>query len=239
MNEPADKVPCERCGAMILTSTSMKNGGLCFPCKTGTRESMDAAKQQYAEERKRRAAEALARAPLDAKRNAGQNVRFAEFFHLADPAYEIFRAAHDTVFDEDGREWHVDRLSAESRLVYLLWIFGGEIDNGGFDQFFTNSSGNHAAEVVSGLETIGAADSHRFLLRAMRWFPNSAPSTDRQQRWEQYQAFGNRDDYQRDMDNLDSEFYEDRDGLYQLIGAYVSSHPDAVIASYNATENGH
>ncbi len=170
MNEPADKVPCERCGAMILTSTSMKNGGLCFPCKTGTRESMDAAQQQYAEERRRRAAEALARAPLDAKRTAGQSVRFAEFFHLADPAYEIFRAAVDTVFDKSGnvRHEHVDRLSAESRLVYLLWIFGGEIDNGGFDQFFTNSSGNHAAEVVSGLETIGAADSHRLLRRAMR-----------------------------------------------------------------------
>ncbi len=125
---------------------------------------------------------ALARVPLDAKRNAGQNVRFAEFCHLADPAYEIFRAALDTVFDKSGnvRHEHVDRLSAESRLVYLLWIFGGEIDNGGFDQFFANSSGNHAAEVVSGLETIGAADSHRLLLRAMRWFPNSAPATDRQ-----------------------------------------------------------
>lgn len=231
MNEQVDKIPCSRCGEMILTSTALRTGGLCMPCASGSRESMDAAKRRNIEEREKRAIEERARAPLNARRGNGENLRFEEFSHLDDPSYKIFRAALDTVFDKgNGRDEHVERLSEECRLVYLLWCFNGEIYNGGFDQFFTNSAGNYSAEVLKGLEIIGATHAHALLQRAMRWFPNGLPATDRKARWQQYEVFGERDDFQREMDQLDGEYYDDADDFYRLIAKYVTEHPGAMIA---------
>lgn len=202
-----------------------------MPCKNGNRESMDAAKRRNIEEREKRAIEECAREPLDARRRGGEKLRFGEFSHLDDPPYEIFRAALDTVFDEgNGRDEHVERLSEECRLVYLLWCFNGEIYNGGFDQFFTNSAGDYTTEVLKGLEIIGATHAYALLYRAMRWFPNGSPATDRQTRWHQYEVFGERDDFQREMDDLDREYYEDADDFYRLITQYVATHPEALVA---------
>src|SRR5262249_28817394 len=46
------KVACNKCGAEILTSTAEETGGLCMPCKLGTREQIDAGKRCYEELKK-------------------------------------------------------------------------------------------------------------------------------------------------------------------------------------------
>ena len=39
------KVPCTQCGALILTNTAERTGGLCMPCQRGTRAEIDEAKR--------------------------------------------------------------------------------------------------------------------------------------------------------------------------------------------------
>src|SRR5688572_6762911 len=46
------KVPCTRCGAEILPTTAEETGGLCMPCKLGTRESIETSKRYYEELKK-------------------------------------------------------------------------------------------------------------------------------------------------------------------------------------------
>jgi hypothetical protein len=46
------KVACTKCGAKILPTTAEETSGLCMPCKLGTRESIEASKQYYAELKK-------------------------------------------------------------------------------------------------------------------------------------------------------------------------------------------
>src|SRR4051812_12724560 len=60
------KVPCSRCGALVLPSTAQKYSGLCAPCSSGTREQIDTAKRFQAEERERHVArrERIAHAKL-------------------------------------------------------------------------------------------------------------------------------------------------------------------------------
>jgi hypothetical protein len=126
-------------------------------------------------------------------------VKFIEFLEKEDPAYEIFRACLSIVFDKgDGVTEHIERLSNESKIVYLLWCFDGEIHNGGFDQLFTNSLGNHCQEILEGLTIVGAETSSKLLSQAMSWFPNSAPSTDRMERWNQREIFGESQEYERE-----------------------------------------
>lgn len=36
-----EKLPCDACGELILTSTADKSDGLCLPCKTGYREEIE------------------------------------------------------------------------------------------------------------------------------------------------------------------------------------------------------
>jgi len=41
------KVACLKCGALILELTAQKNEGLCVPCKSGRRESIEATKRWH------------------------------------------------------------------------------------------------------------------------------------------------------------------------------------------------
>ena len=155
-------------------------------------------------------------------------MRFADAAKRDDPAEAVVMAAHDLVFDKgDGDTEHLDRLSPEARLVYLVWYFDGEIHNGGFDQLFINSLGNHCIEILGHLETIGAGKSHDLLSKAVSWFPNSLPSGDRQIRWSQLETFSDTPEYEAEMNRLDDEFYKYEDDLGSLLSSYVARHPNA------------
>jgi hypothetical protein len=157
-------------------------------------------------------------------------MRFADAIKQDDPADAVFTTALALVFDKgDGVTEHIDRLSPEARLVYLLWCFDGEVHNGGFDQLFTNSLGNHCVEILGHLEAIGASKSHDLLAKAVSWFPNASPSSDRRVRWSQHQAFSDTPEYETEMDRLDAEFYKYEDNLGSLLNSYVAEHPNASI----------
>ena len=42
-----DKLPCSKCGALILPATAARTGGLCMPCKQGNRENLERAKEYH------------------------------------------------------------------------------------------------------------------------------------------------------------------------------------------------
>ena len=157
-------------------------------------------------------------------------MQFSDYSKSEDPANEIFLAALDVVYDkDDGRTEHLDRLSNESRVVYLLWCFDGEIHNGGFDQLFTNSLGNNCQEIFNSLLILEAKNSYRLLSLALSWFPESNPSKDRMLRYEQYEKFSENAEYQKQIELLDKEFYLYEDNLASLVNSYVVSNPNAKI----------
>jgi len=224
------KSPCSKCGVMILATTAEKTGGLCIPCKNGTRESLEESRLRNISRREQLAKAEREREPLEVLRKSGHRMQFQHYVGLEDPAYEIFRVALDIVYDKgDGRNEHIERLSKECRLVYLLWCFNGEIYNGGFDQLFTNSLGNHCMEIMQGLDVVGAKISYNLLGKALSWFPNSSPSSDRRERWAQHELFSEQQAYQTDIDRLDKEFYKDEDKLTEIICDYVMHHGSAFI----------
>jgi len=159
-------------------------------------------------------------------------MRFSDALKKDDPADEIFNAAMSVVFDEgDEVTEHIDRLSGEARLVYLLWCLDGELHNGGFDQLFTNSLGNHCLEILAYLEAIGATNAHSLLARAISWFPDSSPSPDRAERSSQHASFADTPEYEAEIDRLDAEFYEYKDNLASLVNSYVAQHPHASVGA--------
>jgi hypothetical protein len=227
---PAGKQPCVRCGAPILDETARKTGGLCIPCKEGRREQMDAAAKLYAEERAQRARDEAARAPLAARLAAGEAVCFGDFFHLDDPPYEIYLAALQTVRRDEERGERLERLAPECRTAYVLWCYGGDVESAGFGSYIADASPGWLAEVLAGLEALGAQNQEAALRRALRWVPEALFTEDRELSRRRYVALCEREDFQREEEELRDAFYADWEELYRLIGEYVRAHPDARIA---------
>ncbi len=70
-----------------------------------------------------------------------------------------------TVFDnvetnfKDGESYTIDKiekLSSGKQAVFAIWMLQAEVNNGGFNQFYYNSSGQFAIMAKEGLDLIGA-----------------------------------------------------------------------------------
>ena len=157
-------------------------------------------------------------------------MRFSEVLQQEDPAYMIFASALEIVFDvNDAVTEHIDRLSPEAKLVYLVWCLDGEIHNGGFDQFFYNSLGDHWEELLSHLDTIGAVTSSNLLAQAVSIFPESAPAKNREQRFKQLRRL---DDAEVEalLSDLDEQFWKYEDDLAHRVSEFVNKHPNATVS---------
>ena len=110
-----------------------------------------------------------------------------------------------------------------SEIVDLVLQLEDEVNNGGFHQFFNNSSGNNTAETIQALEAIGATVVADILMRAASKFPNNMPPRDRSQRLEVLRANFPRTD---EFKELDTAFFAYPEDLSGLIAAYKRRFPD-------------
>jgi hypothetical protein len=101
-------------------------------------------------------------------------------------------------------------------------LCAAEVCNGGFDQFFSNSTGILAAEAAEGMALIGAENYRRLLRRAMDVFPSGVVPLDRNDRLRALASAIGADTRFRP---LEEEFYAGLEGLYSTAAAYVRANP--------------
>lgn len=70
------------------------------------------------------------------------------------------------VGDIEQRPW--TQLSKQERVILAVWQLEAEVNNGGFDQYFRNSAGEHAPCAIEALEEIGAPNCAAIVRRAVR-----------------------------------------------------------------------
>ncbi len=117
-------------------------------------------------------------------------------------------------------------LSKPEQVFVCVWSLEAEVNNGGFDQFYFNSSGDHAVETVDALESIGASHTAEIVRRANAVFGASGPSSVRAIRQEQLDALP--ESVRGSFDTLDQEFYAYKDDLEALLRAYVVANTKAL-----------
>lgn len=122
------RLSCTRCGDSIHPDTASRNQGLCTPCVRGNTLTI--------EERKARSK--LAREEAEAREATAER--------------QYWKKLVDRVYKNDGG---LDALDRGGRLYFLITVLSGEVHNGGFGQFFTNTSGNLYAETVDALAESG------------------------------------------------------------------------------------
>ena len=105
-----------------------------------------------------------------------------------------------------------------------IWAVESEVNNGGFSQYFLNSSAETAAFVADALETIGAPSTAAICRRAIGCaFPDGLPPTP-----EEISSVAAEfsEELSAKLDALDTEFFAYPNDLTELLYAYVSSHPE-------------
>ena len=177
------KVPCKTCGIAILATTAVRNDGLCWPCKKGTRKSLEAAKQWYREERER---------------------------EKSDPFRKLWRELVRRVHETPGG---FDSLSEPERQYFSVRLLEKEVFNGGFDQYFFNSSADFYGHAIDGLEAMGASCSLDLLRQAKEFvFGAQEPMADTGCRREFLRARVD-DACSQELSKLDVFFCKDQDSL--------------------------
>lgn len=182
-----DKIPCKECGALILPTTAEKNGGLCMPCKNGYRKNIEQSKEYYKKERE-----------LDA----------------TCPYRALWRNLVKKVYDPlKGFE----TLSEDEKQYYAVGILDGEIYNGGFVQYFDNTSGGHYRYSELGLVRIGAKESLKLLREAkLAAFGKDPVPKEQTKRW----PYTN-DEISKKLDDLDTKYYETKEDVSELLEAFA------------------
>ena len=117
-----------------------------------------------------------------------------------------------------------DELTEPQKSFYYNQDLEREINNGGFNQYFCNTSGDNAHETVLSLKEIGANKTADILQQAIDQFPNKMVPKDRDERTkivEQIEETAN-----EVWDELDQKFYKYEDDLNTLNIQYVKKNKD-------------
>lgn len=131
------------------------------------------------------------------------------------------------------------KLPRGLRVVYLLRALDGEVYNGGFAQFFSNSSGQFVQETLEDCRLVGAERHEALLQQALDVRESSAVRTAmskleeiRDERERRREATRLREiEVQPALDRLDTAYYELEkvESLDPLIVRYLRAHPEGCL----------
>jgi hypothetical protein len=113
----------------------------------------------------------------------------------------------------------LEQLTEPQRNFYFNQNLEREINNGGFNQFFFNSSGDFTHETIGSLRAIGANKIAEILQQAINEFPNSSVPRDRTERQEVLEQIEDKANVV--FEQLEQKFQAYEDNLNELNLKYV------------------
>jgi hypothetical protein len=125
----------------------------------------------------------------------------------------------------DGEQEYTESLKAlsqEQRYLFAVIWHIEEVNNGGHDQFYFNSTGIVWQDALAGYKAIGLEEAAAILEESAARMGGS-PSLDRQTRQEQLDA------WQPDFEDLDDRFYSIQETVdfNETMMTYIKQHRDA------------
>lgn len=134
--------------------------------------------------------------------------------------------AFERAVQNKAEEIGLDRLTEAERTILAVSTVDREVNNGGFEQFFGNSSCEFAPEIVASLQRIGfseAAELAQDAIDALRIQGSVTLST--------IEAVIEKEDEAivEQLDALDSRFYDEIGDLSGHLIAYIAANRDSVV----------
>src|SRR5258708_6570686 len=123
-----------------------------------------------------------------------------------------------------GKE--IDKLSEPQKQFWYNQNLEREVNNGGFYQYFINSSGNYAHETTLSLKGIGANKTANILQQAINQFPDKQVPKIRDKRIEVIKKIEEKTN--KIWEELTREFLKYKDNLNVLNIEFVKSNKDNI-----------
>lgn len=118
----------------------------------------------------------------------------------------------------------IEKLTEQQKFFYYNQNLEREVNNGGFNLYFLNSSGEFAHETINALKTIKAEKTANILQKAIDVFPDQTVPRDRDKRREVVEAI--KETASDIWDELDQSFFAYEDDLNSLNIEYVKQYQE-------------
>jgi hypothetical protein len=118
----------------------------------------------------------------------------------------------------------LDNLTEEQKNFFFNQNLEREINNGGFNQYFYNSSGDFAHETINSLKIIGADKTANILQQAIDQFPDKIVPLNRTERQEVLEKI--EETVSEIFEELDEKFFVYEDDLNTLNIEFVRQNKD-------------
>lgn len=129
----------------------------------------------------------------------------------------------ERIWDVEERRGY-ESLTAQQRLYSAVFMCDAEIRNGGFAQYFVNSSGDRWQDALAGLKAMGFQERLTIFHEALAKFGSAGPSTDRNVRQEQLSRLYKRDD--AIFESLESRYYNCSEVVEVFTSRFVLESPE-------------
>lgn len=190
----AEKVPCAACGKEVSAGQAAKRGGLCILCSIKLEEKVACLECGK---------------PVSAKLAAKRDGLCLHCSAKRNPFFVLYSSLIDRVSHSPGG---FGALSDSEKLYYALTLFRNEVNNGGFHQFFFNSSGSYYELIENSLVTFDEPQTLELLHQAKHIaFPEIPVPTDTEERRNNMPE--PTPDCMTKLDELDQRFYRIPDTL--------------------------
>ena len=118
----------------------------------------------------------------------------------------------------------LDKITEPQKNFYYIQELEREVNNGGFNLYFNNSSGAYAHETIMSLKLIGADKTANILQSAIDQFPVKSVPKDKSERQEVLEEI--QENANEIWDKLDKKFFAYQDDLNTLNIEYVRQNKD-------------
>ncbi|MFN7941614.1 MAG: DUF4375 domain-containing protein [Thermoanaerobaculia bacterium] len=156
-------------------------------------------------------------------REPGHQPSEASASHLQPTASDPLLRASEAIVERMQGPRDFSHLSEPERNFIVAWVLSGEVGNGGFDQYFFNTSGDQATLAPAALRAVGAADAAALAEQANMLFGAAGPPADRAKRWAAMDTIP--ESTRTRWTELDEQFYKISDLDAKLL-AYITAHED-------------
>jgi hypothetical protein len=155
--------------------------------------------------------------------------------HAGPPAHALEKQSDETgevievsnLVLASARERGFEHLTETEQVIVTVWEVEAEVNNGGFDQYYFNSSFDPRF-APSALEKIGAPKMAAIVSRANAVFGPEGPARDRFVRQEKLEQLG--ESKKELLNKLDNEFYGYPEPLTTLMHRYMTVHVPELLA---------
>ncbi|WP_298521191.1 DMP19 family protein [uncultured Kordia sp.] len=150
-----------------------------------------------------------------------QSKSLDEILQLED-ATETVIQIDELLWGKSKNDTNFESLNDYEKNVLFIGMLEREVNNGGFDQYFFNSSGEYAHETLTALKDINAPKMAAILHQAIKIFPTVPIPKNAEARRECMEKIS--ETITDNWDSLDNEFYQYPENLTELSIEYVKNN---------------